>query len=261
MMKAANNGAAAFGEVERPDDKEGGGGGGGGRRRKNNNADDDEGNVSYRGEEDEYEEFARKNRLGLNKRGGDDDEECPRGGDLDFDDDDIEKGDEWEHEEIFTDDDEAVGNDPEEREDLLAPEIHAPPEIKQAQKLISLCGWEPRWLPNIQDYEEHSAQSAKNGVSLNPSKHHNPNKKTISKDSSKKETRSPLLDCSLCGAIVRILDFIHVNRPSRFSPNNIDVPEASKNIVITYGISAATGVNGWVEAEQQTEDIDEAATT
>ncbi|KAI3706739.1 hypothetical protein L6452_24676 [Arctium lappa] len=38
--------------------------------------------------------------------------------------------DDWEHEEIFTDDDEAVGNDPEEREDL-APEIPAPPEIKQ----------------------------------------------------------------------------------------------------------------------------------
>nr|KAJ0226512.1 hypothetical protein LSAT_V11C100032230 [Lactuca sativa] len=131
----------------------------------------------------------------------------------------------------------------------------------KAQKLISLCGWEPRWLPNIQDCEEHSAQSAKNGVSFNPSKHHNPNKKTLSKDSSKKETRSPLLDCSLCGATVRILDFIHVNRPSRFSPNNIDVPEASKNIVITHGISAATGINGWVEAEQQTEDIDEAATT
>lgn len=39
-------------------------------------------------------------------------------------------GDDWEHEEIFTDDDEAVGNDPEERDDL-APEIPAPPEIKQ----------------------------------------------------------------------------------------------------------------------------------
>ena len=39
-------------------------------------------------------------------------------------------GDDWEHEETFTDDDEAVGNDPEEREDL-APEIPAPPEIKQ----------------------------------------------------------------------------------------------------------------------------------
>lgn len=39
-------------------------------------------------------------------------------------------GDDWEHEEIFTDDDEAVGNDPEERDDL-APELPAPPEIKQ----------------------------------------------------------------------------------------------------------------------------------
>lgn len=40
-------------------------------------------------------------------------------------------GDDWEHEEIFTDDDERVENDPEEREDL-GPEIPAPPEIKQA---------------------------------------------------------------------------------------------------------------------------------
>ena len=39
-------------------------------------------------------------------------------------------GDDWEHEEIFTDDDERVENDPEEREDL-GPEIPAPPEIKQ----------------------------------------------------------------------------------------------------------------------------------
>ncbi|KAG6509518.1 hypothetical protein ZIOFF_027511 [Zingiber officinale] len=42
-------------------------------------------------------------------------------------------GDDWEHEETFTDDDEAVGNDPEEREDL-APEIPAPPEIKQDEE-------------------------------------------------------------------------------------------------------------------------------
>lgn len=39
-------------------------------------------------------------------------------------------GDDWEHEETFTDDDEAVDIDPEERADL-APEIPAPPEIKQ----------------------------------------------------------------------------------------------------------------------------------
>ncbi|KAH9749783.1 hypothetical protein WN944_012635 [Citrus x changshan-huyou] len=131
MMKAANNGAAAFGEVEKPDDKESAGTGGRGRSKKS--GDEDEGNVSDRGEEDEDEEAKRKNRLGLNKRGEDDDEEGPRGGDLDLDEDDVEKGDDWEHEEIFTDDDEAVGNDPEEREDL-APEVPAPPEIKQDEE-------------------------------------------------------------------------------------------------------------------------------
>ncbi|EFH48922.1 mutant TFIIF-alpha [Arabidopsis lyrata subsp. lyrata] len=131
MMKAANNGPALFGEVD--NDKESGGssGGGGRGRKKSSGGDEDEGNVSDRGEEDEEEEASRKSRLGLNKKSNDDDEEGPRGGDLDMDDDDIEKGDDWEHEEIFTDDDEAVGNDPEEREDLLAPEIPAPPEIKQ----------------------------------------------------------------------------------------------------------------------------------
>uniref|UniRef100_A0A6N2K1R0 Transcription initiation factor IIF subunit alpha n=1 Tax=Salix viminalis TaxID=40686 RepID=A0A6N2K1R0_SALVM len=135
MMKAANNGAAAFGEVEKVDDKEGVSAGGRGGRRKAS-GDDDEGNVSDRGEEDEEEESGRKSRLGLNKQGGDDDEEGLRGGDLDMDDDDIEKGDDWEHEEIFTDDDEAVAIDPEEREDL-APEAPAPPEIKQMDGDIS----------------------------------------------------------------------------------------------------------------------------
>ncbi|GMH15764.1 hypothetical protein Nepgr_017605 [Nepenthes gracilis] len=133
MMKAANNGAAAFGEGDKFLDKETGAGAGGRGRKKS--TEDDEANVSDRGEEDEEEEAARKARLGLNKRAGNgngdgDDDEGPRGGDLDDDDNDIEKGDDWEHEEIFTDDDEAVGNDPDEREDL-GPELPAPPEIKQ----------------------------------------------------------------------------------------------------------------------------------
>ncbi|TXG69698.1 hypothetical protein EZV62_004633 [Acer yangbiense] len=168
MMKAANNGAAAFGEVEKFEEKESAPAGGRGRKKS---GDDDEGHVSDKGEEDDEEEAARKNRLGLNKRNGDDDEEGPRGGDLDWDDDDVEKvmalivlrkfhyikhkkfgigdlfliqhnvfiglGDDWEHEEIFTDDDEAVGNDPEEREDL-APEVPAPPEIKQHHSYLYL---------------------------------------------------------------------------------------------------------------------------
>ncbi|KAF2575455.1 hypothetical protein F2Q70_00002624 [Brassica cretica] len=116
-------------------DKEAGGSSGRGRKKSSGGEEEEEGNVSDRGEEDEEEEASRKSRLGLNKKSNDDDEEGPRGGDLDMDDDDdIEKGDDWEHEEIFTDDDEAVDIDPEEREDLLAPEIPAPPEIKQDEE-------------------------------------------------------------------------------------------------------------------------------
>ncbi|KAG0496955.1 hypothetical protein HPP92_001646 [Vanilla planifolia] len=105
MMKAAANGAAVFHEMNKS-----------------------EGFVGGR-DEDEEEEESRKVRLGLNRKSSYDDDEDGGKAD-DMDDDDIEKGDDWEHEEIFTDDDEAVGNDPEEREDL-APEIPAPPEIKQ----------------------------------------------------------------------------------------------------------------------------------
>ncbi|KAF7113725.1 hypothetical protein RHSIM_RhsimUnG0109100 [Rhododendron simsii] len=137
MMKAVNNGPAAFGEVEKIDDKEGGASCG--RGRKKPRGDDGEANASDSGEDDEEEqEEAARNIIGggLFRRGNNDEEEGARGGDLDLDDDDdFEKGehlpcDDWEHEETFTDDDEAVGNDPEEREDL-GPEISAPPEIKQ----------------------------------------------------------------------------------------------------------------------------------
>lgn len=46
-------------------------------------------------------------------------------------------GDDWEHEEIFTDDDEAVGINPEEREEF-EPEVPAPPEIKQVRYTLVL---------------------------------------------------------------------------------------------------------------------------
>jgi transcription initiation factor TFIIF subunit alpha len=91
MMKAANNGPAAFGEHVKLEDKESNAGGG--RSRKKTGDDDDEGPSSDKGEEDEDEEVDRKNRLGLNKKSGyDDDDEGPRGGDLDDDDYDVEKG-------------------------------------------------------------------------------------------------------------------------------------------------------------------------
>lgn len=153
----------------------------------------------------------------------------------------------------------------------------------QAQKVISLCGWEPRWLPNIQDCEEHSAQSARNVCSIGPSKYRGPprdpsrGKKALSSSTkkdyginevigtnSKSVSRSPLLDCSLCGGTVRIWDFLTVPRPSSFVPNCSDVPETSKKMVLTRGISAASGISGWVAADGmekvQAEDPDEAAT-
>ncbi|XP_057796012.1 uncharacterized protein LOC131012119 isoform X1 [Salvia miltiorrhiza] len=153
----------------------------------------------------------------------------------------------------------------------------------RAQKLISLCGWEPRWLPNIQDCEEHSAQSARNGCSIGPSKYRAPprdpsrGKKALSSstkrdyggnevigNNSKGVSRSPLLDCSLCGATVRLWDFLTVPRPSSFVPSSTDGPETSKKMILTRGISAASGISGWVAADgmekEQAEDHDEAAT-
>ncbi|PIA30166.1 hypothetical protein AQUCO_05700104v1 [Aquilegia coerulea] len=152
----------------------------------------------------------------------------------------------------------------------------------QAQKLISLCGWEPRWLLNIQDCEEHSAQSARDGYSSGPNVNRglpsqNPGTSknaitAVKKDTGKKkiifpesrcESRSPMLDCSLCGATVRIWDFLTVPRPARLAPNNIGTPEISKKMELTRGVSAASGISGWVPADdmekEQPEGPDEAA--
>ncbi|XP_022720812.1 uncharacterized protein LOC111278452 [Durio zibethinus] len=152
-----------------------------------------------------------------------------------------------------------------------------------SQKLISLCGWEPRWLLNVQDCEEHSAQSARNGCSFGPSaaqvhlpQDPGPSKNALAalaKDAgkskllvveSRSEFRSPLLDCSLCGATVRILDFLTVPQPARVAPN-IDIPDTIKKMGLTRGVSAASGTSGWVAADdpekEPTEDRDEVGTT
>ncbi|XP_022715492.1 uncharacterized protein LOC111274827 isoform X1 [Durio zibethinus] len=153
-----------------------------------------------------------------------------------------------------------------------------------SQKLISLCGWEPRWLLNVQDCEEHSAQSARNGCSFGPntaqvhiSQDPGPSKNALASSAketgknklvvveSRSEFRLSLLDCSLCGATVRILDFFTVPRPARVAPNNIDIPDTSKKMGLTRGVSAASGISGWVAADdpekELTEDRDEVGTT
>ena len=68
MMKAANNGPAAFGEHVKFDDKESNTGG---VRIRKKTGEDDEGHVSDKGEEDEEEESERKSRLGLLRMGWD----------------------------------------------------------------------------------------------------------------------------------------------------------------------------------------------
>ncbi|XVE88432.1 hypothetical protein DITRI_Ditri19aG0069300 [Diplodiscus trichospermus] len=154
----------------------------------------------------------------------------------------------------------------------------------RSQKLISLCGWEPRWLINVQDCEEHSAQSARNGCSFGPnsaqlhlSQDPGPSKNALAASArdtgkskllvveSRSEFRSPLLDCSLCGATVRILDFLTVPRPARVAPNNVDIPDTTKKLGLTRGVSAASGISGWIAADdlekEPTEDRDEVGTT
>ncbi|KAG7646616.1 Zinc finger C3HC-like [Arabidopsis thaliana x Arabidopsis arenosa] len=154
----------------------------------------------------------------------------------------------------------------------------------RAQKLISLCGWEPRWLPNIQDCEEHSAQSARNGCPSGPARNQSrlqdpgPSRKQFSASSRKasgnyevlgpeykSESRIPLLDCSLCGVTVRICDFMTTSRPVPFAAINANLPETSKKMGVTHGTSATSGINGWFANEgmgqQQNEDVDEAETS
>ena len=72
----------------------GGSGGGGGRGGFRRRADDeDEAAFSDKGEEDADDEEDRKNRLGMNKKGGDEDGEEPaKRDDFEFDDEDAEKG-------------------------------------------------------------------------------------------------------------------------------------------------------------------------
>uniref|UniRef100_J3MIL3 non-specific serine/threonine protein kinase n=1 Tax=Oryza brachyantha TaxID=4533 RepID=J3MIL3_ORYBR len=149
----------------------------------------------------------------------------------------------------------------------------------QAQKIISLCGWEPRWLPNVQDWEENSTRSAKHTASADPDQlrpclpEHKQNSysASVKKDKGKGKIRvkdsgcsmrSPLLDCSLCAATVRIWDFRSVPRPSHLSINNSDAPDTRKGL-LTRGISATSGINGWVAEGTEKDNVegrDEAGT-
>ncbi|KAL5713931.1 hypothetical protein ACHQM5_015962 [Ranunculus cassubicifolius] len=121
MMKMSNTGPTAFGH-------------------KKDNKDEEEEEVG-RGNGKGHEkggggvEGKGSDRLVHNKKEEYEDEEGRRGGDYDIDDDDDDddgpKGDDWEHDETFTDDDEA--NDLDDRGDLDT-EVPAPPEIDQDEE-------------------------------------------------------------------------------------------------------------------------------
>jgi len=134
----------------------------------------------------------------------------------------------------------------------------------------------------VLDCEEQSAESAKNGYSSDPAKGSAPDpapsKKEFSTSSRKDtgdndvlgsefncESRSPLLDCSLCGATVRVWDFLTAPRPVHLTPCGIDTPQTSKKIASTRGISAASGINEWAATDgvekERTGDRDEATTS
>ncbi|GBG84361.1 hypothetical protein CBR_g38333 [Chara braunii] len=107
------------------------GSGVGGRRFKGES--DDDGSPRGDGDSDD-DEARRKEKFGA-KRGnkdekGDDGEDAADDPEIDLDDDEPEKGDDWEHEETFTDDDDAPGNEPEEKEEERPPT--PPPEIKES---------------------------------------------------------------------------------------------------------------------------------
>ncbi|KAM0869104.1 hypothetical protein ACQ4PT_040895 [Festuca glaucescens] len=124
MMKLATHGPGTFGSdfknLDEANDKVQ-------SKKENTNKD---GYHPDKGEEDEEARAPRRNAHGLSTKGVDDDEEEDEIEDFDFDA-EIEIGDDWEHEEAFSDDDETPYVDPEVRPDLSDTENPAPQEIKQ----------------------------------------------------------------------------------------------------------------------------------
>ncbi|CAA7048235.1 unnamed protein product [Microthlaspi erraticum] len=97
----------------------------------------------------------------------------------------------------------------------------------QAQKLISLCGWEPRALPYIVDCKDKSGETAKvtdtidllpetatrELLSPNPNGSPGITENSTLPDTLNSDPSSVVLDCKLCGACVGLWVFSTVPRP------------------------------------------------
>lgn len=135
----------------------------------------------------------------------------------------------------------------------------------QAQRLISLCGWEPRLLPHVVDCEEHSAYSKRKEKTASPGE--GPSHRLrepallLPSRSSRLDKRgagqnmmmpaelscnlaSAVLDCSLCGATVGLKTYTTAARPSTLLTSGImnspELPQKS----LKRNASAASGVAG-----------------
>lgn len=100
--------------------------------------------------------------------------------------------------------------------------------VMQAQRLIAICGWEPRLLPYTVDCEDqsgaqsvngHVAKSRKSGPNVVMHSHENqPSEVKESQVSTMKsascDPASAVFDCSLCGASVGLWSFTTVDRPA-----------------------------------------------
>ncbi|KAI3785625.1 hypothetical protein L1987_44749 [Smallanthus sonchifolius] len=113
----------------------------------------------------------------------------------------------------------------------------------QAQKLISLCGWEPRLLPYIVDCKD--TQNASITVYSSRASENVEEKEGSSNESEKYDHTSVILECRLCGARVGLWAFRTTQRPTEFvrlighaEPNDHRVLETShvENIEQTTSI-------------------------
>ncbi|GMQ11167.1 hypothetical protein CsSME_00053917 [Camellia sinensis var. sinensis] len=95
----------------------------------------------------------------------------------------------------------------------------------QAQKIISLCGWEPRSLPYVVDCKNRQYQSSRdanlpdfshgvsNGYNSSIVVYSSGMEETIEENGVQADPNSVVLDCRLCGASVGLWTFSTVPRP------------------------------------------------
>ncbi|KAJ0985801.1 hypothetical protein J5N97_004157 [Dioscorea zingiberensis] len=125
----------------------------------------------------------------------------------------------------------------------------------QSQKIISLCGWEPRLLPYSVDHEDQSSPA--NGVNLPGSSIQIPDDEKIGHSDDVIVERhigrtpneyiydpaSVVLDCRFCGACVGLWAFANTRRPLELF-SVIASPDSSgqDDLLITKDLYSGTGV-------------------